>query len=244
MKKNYLSVILAGILLAASLSACGSADKTVFNVISHTINVPDVTGMFLCDAKEVLDDRGFFNYKSNSGEEFIWNEDEWVVDEQSIPEGETVDCYDEIVLQCVKVEDYKGQVKSLDEVEASQGEEAEEEEDTAVTLPAKTGDTETVNTESKVEAEEISLPGETLSKVDETESLPENEDASPVETESSSEDSLGAANDYVLNTESYIFHVPDCYNAFIMADENREDITASRDEIIGMGYHPCENCNP
>lgn len=50
--------------------------------------------------------------------------------------------------------------------------------------------------------------------------------------------------DYVLNKNTKKFHFPHCSSVKRMKDKNRWDYFASREEIIGMGYDPCKNCNP
>ena len=49
---------------------------------------------------------------------------------------------------------------------------------------------------------------------------------------------------YILNTNTYKFHRPDCKSVRKMAEKNKETSTASRDDIISQGYSPCKNCNP
>lgn len=53
-----------------------------------------------------------------------------------------------------------------------------------------------------------------------------------------------ATNHYVLNTNSKKFHWPDCSSVGKMKDKNRQDVDATRDEVISWGYVPCKNCNP
>lgn len=53
-----------------------------------------------------------------------------------------------------------------------------------------------------------------------------------------------AARLYVLNTSTGKFHLPDCSSATQMKPENRQDMTAARDELIQMGYEPCKQCKP
>ena len=50
--------------------------------------------------------------------------------------------------------------------------------------------------------------------------------------------------DYVLNTNSKKFHYPSCKSVKKMKDKNKREFTGTRDEVIGMGYDPCGNCNP
>ncbi len=50
--------------------------------------------------------------------------------------------------------------------------------------------------------------------------------------------------DYVLNTNTGKFHHPDCRSVSQMKDKNKQEIEATRDEVIAMGYEPCGNCHP
>ena len=54
----------------------------------------------------------------------------------------------------------------------------------------------------------------------------------------------GQPHGYVLNTRSRKFHLPDCDGAADMSGRNRDDVTCTRDELIGQGYEPCGRCNP
>ena len=54
----------------------------------------------------------------------------------------------------------------------------------------------------------------------------------------------GEINEYVLNTNSKKFHLPDCKNAKDIKQENREFYSGSRKSVISMGYKPCGGCNP
>ena len=49
---------------------------------------------------------------------------------------------------------------------------------------------------------------------------------------------------YVLNTNTRKFHVNGCRSIGQMKDSNRQDIDATRDEVIAMGYSPCGICHP
>ncbi len=64
----------------------------------------------------------------------------------------------------------------------------------------------------------------------------------PVDADSG--ENSGEGTTYVLNTNSYKFHYPQCYYAEIMSDENRQEYTGNRDDVIAMGYSPCQWCNP
>ena len=50
--------------------------------------------------------------------------------------------------------------------------------------------------------------------------------------------------DYVLNTASKKFHEPDCSGAQGISEENREEITCTREELIAKGYEACGSCKP
>ena len=53
-----------------------------------------------------------------------------------------------------------------------------------------------------------------------------------------------APQDYVLNTHTRRFHYPDCRSVPEIAEKNREDVFASRDELLARGFKPCGNCHP
>lgn len=50
--------------------------------------------------------------------------------------------------------------------------------------------------------------------------------------------------EYVLNTKSMKFHCPACSSVNDIADNNKQEATATRDELISEGYSPCKQCNP
>lgn len=50
--------------------------------------------------------------------------------------------------------------------------------------------------------------------------------------------------EYVLNTKSMKFHRPTCSSVNDIADNNKQEVTATRDELISEGYSPCKQCNP
>lgn len=50
--------------------------------------------------------------------------------------------------------------------------------------------------------------------------------------------------EYVLNTKSMKFHRPTCSSVNDIADNNKQEATAARDELISEGYSPCKQCNP
>ncbi len=49
---------------------------------------------------------------------------------------------------------------------------------------------------------------------------------------------------YVLNTNSMKFHYPSCSGVADISDWNKEEVTATRDELIRQGYDPCGLCEP
>jgi len=67
------------------------------------------------------------------------------------------------------------------------------------------------------------------------------------QTEAITSSALGSETNktsYVLNTNTKKFHYPSCSSVKQMADKNRKDVTATRDEVIAMGYVSCKRCNP
>ncbi len=64
----------------------------------------------------------------------------------------------------------------------------------------------------------------------------------PDVTEPSSGEAEGT--DYVLNTNSWKFHYPDCEWAQKISQKNRKDYTGPREDLIEQGYTPCGGCNP
>ncbi len=60
----------------------------------------------------------------------------------------------------------------------------------------------------------------------------------------SSSDGENTETIYVLNTNTKKFHSPDCASADKISDENREETSKSREELIAEGYSPCGNCKP
>lgn len=50
--------------------------------------------------------------------------------------------------------------------------------------------------------------------------------------------------EYILNTNTKVFHQPGCSYADTMSDKNKDTYTGTRDSVIDMGYEPCGHCNP
>lgn len=49
---------------------------------------------------------------------------------------------------------------------------------------------------------------------------------------------------YILNTNSYKFHRPECESVADMSRRNKKGSDLSREEIIALGYSPCSRCKP
>lgn len=49
---------------------------------------------------------------------------------------------------------------------------------------------------------------------------------------------------YILNTKSKKFHFPSCHHAAKIKEENRQQFTGSRQQVINMEYTPCGTCKP
>ena len=49
---------------------------------------------------------------------------------------------------------------------------------------------------------------------------------------------------YVLNTNTYRFHLPDCQSVQDMKEKNGQEFFGTREELIEDGYVPCGRCNP
>jgi len=50
--------------------------------------------------------------------------------------------------------------------------------------------------------------------------------------------------EYVLNTKSKKFHLPDCSSVDKIQEENKETTDKSKDELMDLGYDPCGACKP
>lgn len=53
-----------------------------------------------------------------------------------------------------------------------------------------------------------------------------------------------AGTDYILNTNTYKFHIPACGSVKQMSEANKKTYAGNRDDVIAMGYDPCKKCNP
>ncbi|MCD2493159.1 MBL fold metallo-hydrolase [Lacrimispora sp. NSJ-141] len=50
--------------------------------------------------------------------------------------------------------------------------------------------------------------------------------------------------EYVLNTNTKKFHLPDCGSVEDMKEKNKRSFVGSRQEVLDEGYSPCGNCRP
>lgn len=50
--------------------------------------------------------------------------------------------------------------------------------------------------------------------------------------------------EYILNTNTQKFHLPDCSSVSDIKEKNKEEYTGTRDELISQGYEPCGRCMP
>lgn len=49
---------------------------------------------------------------------------------------------------------------------------------------------------------------------------------------------------YILNTNTYKFHVPSCSSIKQMKEANMQEYTGHREDLVNQGYAPCKRCNP
>ena len=49
---------------------------------------------------------------------------------------------------------------------------------------------------------------------------------------------------YICNTNTMKFHLPECSSAVNMKEENKQELFTNREELLRQGYKPCGNCNP
>ncbi len=53
-----------------------------------------------------------------------------------------------------------------------------------------------------------------------------------------------AAISYICNTNTRVFHQPNCLSVEQMSEKNKLSVTITREEIIEQGYQPCKRCQP
>lgn len=64
-----------------------------------------------------------------------------------------------------------------------------------------------------------------------------------VNSASATDGTQGESRDYVLNTSSKRFHLPDCSSAESIKEGNRDTFHGTRDELIAKGYDSCSKCD-
>lgn len=57
-------------------------------------------------------------------------------------------------------------------------------------------------------------------------------------------DGADAEKTYVLNQNTYRFHLPDCDSVSAIKERNKKEYTADRETLIEQGYKPCGRCKP
>ena len=76
-----------------------------------------------------------------------------------------------------------------------------------------------------------------------TQSLSENNEYTQADNQTENADTSAGAT-YILNIDSYKFHLPSCSSGDQMNEENKMNYTGSRDDLLSQGYDPCKRCNP
>ena len=56
--------------------------------------------------------------------------------------------------------------------------------------------------------------------------------------------SPSATADYIVNKKTKVFHLPSCSGARNMSEKNKKGYNCCREELLGLGYKPCAQCNP
>lgn len=54
----------------------------------------------------------------------------------------------------------------------------------------------------------------------------------------------GEIQDFILNTSSKKFHLPDCSGLNQTKDKNKQEYEGTRAMLLAQGYEPCKSCNP
>lgn len=54
----------------------------------------------------------------------------------------------------------------------------------------------------------------------------------------------GETMNYILNTNSKKFHLPDCASVTDISSKNKKEYSGTREALISQGYQPCKACNP
>ena len=64
------------------------------------------------------------------------------------------------------------------------------------------------------------------------------------ENQAAAIEETGEIQDFVLNTSSKKFHVPDCSGLSQTKKENQQEYQGSREMLLAQGYEACKSCNP
>ncbi len=91
----------------------------------------------------------------------------------------------------------------------------------------------TVTTEKTATEDSILTPGENKEEVEDT-NIIENETIEPEQN----------VVEYIVNTNTKKFHYSTCRSVKTMKEKNTMHYKGTRDELIGQGYSPCQNCHP
>lgn len=70
------------------------------------------------------------------------------------------------------------------------------------------------------------------------------ETVTPVAETDNLQQPIDRTQEYILNTNTKVFHLPKCSYVESISDENKEVYTGTRDSVTDMGYVPCGHCNP
>ncbi len=54
----------------------------------------------------------------------------------------------------------------------------------------------------------------------------------------------GEIQDFILNTSSKKFHLPDCSGLNQTKEKNKQEYEGTREMLLAQGYEPCKSCNP
>ena len=95
----------------------------------------------------------------------------------------------------------------------------------------------------------LTMPQETAGRkvaVPERQKIRRKRRENPAETsrDSGSGDNGEEVQTYIVNTNSGKFHLESCNGAKRIKEENRQEYTGTRQELIEDGYQPCKTCNP
>lgn len=94
---------------------------------------------------------------------------------------------------------------------------------------------------NSTQAEQI---GQSNTSSTQTEQTNKNDTAISQQLEQDSSSVESVTTTYICNTNTKKFHYSTCRHVKKMAEKNKLETNASRDEIISQGYDPCGTCNP